>query len=304
MAEKQQGNKPARQKIDWKRELKWGISILAGLAIMTISFNFFFVPNSIAPGGITGLATIAYVLWGFPIGLVSAILNVPLFLLSWKRMGHAFALRSLLSMLVLSLMLDTVPIIKLTSDMLLASAMGGVLLGVGLAFVLMGNATTGGTDLLTAMVQKVFPNVSYGFLLLGIECSIVLVSAFTLGTEVTLYAVVALVVSSRLIDMLQAGVAEGRLFFVITKHPDEISTAIMDELERGVTLLQGKGAYSKQEKPVVFCVVFRNQVVPFKRLVHRIDPDAFVVLANVSETMGEGFNHILPPPGSGISNSR
>ena len=286
--------------ISWKQELKDAALVLAGLALMALSFNLFFVPNAIAPGGITGLATIFYVLWGWPVGLVSALLNVPLFLISWKHMGRTFAVRSLVAMLLLSLLLDLLPVVNLTGDMLLSSAMGGVILGVGLGLVVLGNASTGGTDLAAARLSRLFPHISFGWLLLLIECSIVLVSVFSLGAEVTLYAVVALVISSRLIDTMQAGVQEGRLFFVVSEKPEEISKAILERLERGVTLLDGYGAYSGQRRQIVFCVVSRGQVLPFKRLVHELDPSAFVVLANVSETMGEGFNHILPPPGSGM----
>ncbi len=282
-------------KRSWKEALKADAILLAGLVLMALSFDLFFVPSAIAPGGLTGLATVFHVLWGWPVGLVSALLNLPLFLIGWRSMGRTFAVRSFAAMLLLSLLLDLLPIVPLTQDRLLSAVFGGVLLGAGLALVLMGNATTGGTDLAAAMLRRLLPGLPFGRLLLLVESCVVLVSALTLGADVTLYAVVALAVSSRLIDAIQAGLEEGRLFFVISRCPREIGEAVMQRLNRGVTLLSGRGAYSGMELQVLFCVVTRGQVLPFKRLVQQIDPSAFVVLANVRETMGEGFGKLLPP---------
>ena len=125
------------QPIDWKKELKQDAQAVLGLLLMMVSYNYFFVPNQIAPGGVTGLATIIHYLWGIPVGLMSAVINIPLFLLSWKRMGTSFAARSLASMLLLSLFLDLFPSFALTEDNLLATITGGAILGVGLALVLM-----------------------------------------------------------------------------------------------------------------------------------------------------------------------
>ena len=138
---------------DWKQELRLDAWMVAGLLLMTVAYNYFFVPNQIAPGGVTGLATILYHLWGLPVGLMSAVINVPLFLLSWKQMGRTFAARSLVAMMLLSLFLDAFPMFAITEDLLLATILGGGILGVGLALVLMGNATTGGTDLALSLIH-------------------------------------------------------------------------------------------------------------------------------------------------------
>ena len=192
---------------DWKQELRLDAWMVAGLLLMTVAYNYFFVPNQIAPGGVTGLATILYHLWGLPVGLMSAVINVPLFLLSWKQMGRTFAARSLVAMMLLSLFLDAFPMFAITEDLLLATILGGGILGVGLALVLMGNATTGGTDLASAMIQRLLPHVSFGMILLIIEILIVSFSGLVFGVHLALYAAVSLFLTSRIVDMLQEGVA-------------------------------------------------------------------------------------------------
>ena len=267
---------------------------MLGLLLMMVSYNYFFVPNQIAPGGVTGLATIIHYLWGIPVGLMSAVINIPLFLLSWKRMGTSFAARSLASMLLLSLFLDLFPSFALTEDNLLATITGGAILGVGLALVLMGNATTGGTDLAAAMIQRALPHLSFGVILLVIEICIVTFSGFVFGAQKALYAAVSLFLTSRLVDMLQEGVASSRLFFIISPKSDEIAHRILIELDRGVTTLDGHGVYSGEDKQVIFSVVSSKEVHSIKKIVHEVDPNAFVVLTVANETMGEGFSRLMP----------
>ncbi len=273
---------------------------LFGLLLMALAFKLFFIPSHIAPGGFTGLATICHVLWGWPVGVTAALLNLPLFVFSRRRMGSAFLLRSLAAMLLLSLLLDGLPSFRLSGDLLLSSALGGLLMGLGLSLVLLGNATTGGSDLLAALLSGFFPGISLGWLLLCIEGGIVLLSALALGTEVTLYAAAALLISTRLVDALQAGMQESRLFFVMTRQPESLIRAVSERLHRGATLLEARGAYRGETHPLVLCAVDRRQVLPFKRIVQETDPSAFVVLTRASETMGEGFRRILPPLGDGL----
>lgn len=282
------------KEFDWKQELKQDGLMVAGLFLMMASYNYFFVPNQIAPGGVTGLATILYHLWGLPVGLMSAVINIPLFLLSWRRMGRTFAARSLVAMMLLSLLLDSFPILALTEDNLLATIIGGALLGVGLALVLMGNATTGGTDLAAAMIQRGLPHLSFGIILLVIEVCIVTFSGIVFGAQKALYAAVSLFLTSRLVDMLQEGVASSRLFFIISAKSAEISRRILDELDRGVTTLRGQGEYSGNAVSVIFCVVSKQEVHAIKKIVHQEDPSAFVVLTVANETMGEGFSRLTP----------
>ena len=210
-------------------------------------------------------------------------------------MGTSFAARSLASMLLLSLFLDLFPSFALTEDNLLATITGGAILGVGLALVLMGNATTGGTDLAAAMIQRALPHLSFGVILLVIEMCIVTFSGFVFGAQKALYAAVSLFLTSRLVDMLQEGVASSRLFFIISPKSDEIAHRILIELDRGVTTLDGHGVYSGEvAKQVIFSVVSSKEVHSIKKIVHEVDPNAFVVLTVANETMGEGFSRLMP----------
>ena len=282
------------REFDWKTELKQDVLMVVGLLLMMLSYNFFFVPNQLAPGGVTGLATIIYYLWGVPVGLMSAVINIPLFLISYKRMGRAFAARSLAAMLLLSLFLDTFPSFAMTEDLLLATIVGGALLGAGLALVLMGNASTGGTDLASAVINRLFPHLSFGTILLVIELCIVTFSGFVFGAQNALYAGVSLFLTSYIVDMLQEGVATSRLFFIISPQSGRIAQRIMTELERGVTALSGKGLYSGSDTSVIFSVVSKKEVHAVKKIVHEEDPHAFVVLTVANETMGEGFSRLMP----------
>lgn len=279
---------------DWKTELKQDGMMIAGLFVMMLSYNFFFVPNQLAPGGVTGLATIIYYLWDIPVGLMSAVINIPLFILSYRSMGRSFAARSFVAMLLLSLLIDSFPSFAVTEDLLLATILGGGILGVGLAMVLMGNASTGGTDLASAIINRAFPHLSFGLILLVIELCIVTFSGFVFGVQNALYAGVSLFLTSYLIDMLQEGVASSRLFFIISPKSDRIARRIMEELERGVTSLSGKGLYTGNETHVIFSVVNKKEVHAVKKIIHEEDPNAFVVLTNANETMGEGFSRLMP----------
>ncbi len=184
--------------------------------------------------------------------------------------------------------------LALTEDNLLATITGGAILGVGLALVLMGNATTGGTDLAAAMIQRALPHLSFGVILLVIEMCIVTFSGFVFGAQKALYAAVSLFLTSRLVDMLQEGVASSRLFFIISPKSDEIAHRILIELDRGVTTLDGHGVYSGEDKQVIFSVVSSKEVHSIKKIVHEVDPNAFVVLTVANETMGEGFSRLMP----------
>ena len=158
----------------------------------------------------------------------------------------------------------------------------------------MGNATTGGTDLAAAMIQRALPHLSFGVILLVIEMCIVTFSGFVFGAQKALYAAVSLFLTSRLVDMLQEGVASSRLFFIISPKSDEIAHRILIELDRGVTTLDGHGVYSGEDKQVIFSVVSSKEVHSIKKIVHEVDPNAFVVLTVANETMGEGFSRLMP----------
>jgi len=265
------------------------VLIIVGTLLTALSFNFFLVPHRIAPGGVSGIATVLYYLFRIPIGFTMLLLNIPLFIIGIKQLGGGFGLRTLIATVLLSLFTDLVKVPSLTEDPILASVYGGVLMGTGLGIVFRANATTGGTDLFAKILHNFFPIIGIGWVMFIIDFLVVLAAAIVFGPSEALYALASLYISARLIDLILEGLNAAKAFIIISDHSAEISQKIMEELDRGVTLLHGKGAYTMREKDVILCVINRAQVSKLKSLVVSIDPAAFVLVADVREVMGEGF---------------
>lgn len=274
--------------------LEWPM-LIAGIFLTAIPYPMFFIPNDIAPGGLSGVATLVRALSGWPVGLVAALLNAPLFLLSWRNMGTKFAVKSLIGVLGISLVIDWFPVPPITQDPILAAVFGGVITGSGLGLVIRAGATTGGTDMIAALIHKRIPALTVGGLLMALDCCVILASAFVFNTQSALYAIIATFISSVMIDRVVEGFERAKAFFVFSRQSDILATAVMDGLGRGATLLHGKGAYSGQEQEILLCVVSRMQVPQFKTIVRETDPDAFVMVTDVREVLGEGFTRDAAP---------
>ncbi len=263
--------------------------VLVGVLLLTAGYNLFFIQNSIAPGGFTGLATILHAKLGWPVGLVVLIMNLPLFVLSYKEMGLRFFLMSVLATVGLSMLIDLLPKIRLTDDLLLASVYGGFLLGVGLALVLRGGATTGGSDMTARLLNKRVPALRIAWILLAVDSVVVVLAGLAFGLQMSLYALIALFISSRIVDLFQEGATSAKAFFIITTSPQAIADEIFAKLNRGATALKGEGMYSGKGLHVLLCVVYRTQVTQLKAIVHELDPGAFVIVTDVREALGKGF---------------
>lgn len=272
-----------------KRTIIQWLSLVTGVFLTALPFPILLVPNDIAPGGVTGVATLIHSITGWPIGLMAAIINVPLFLLSWRRMGRGFAVRSLICTLGVSAVIDLLPFGPITSDPILAAVFGGVIMGAGLGLVIRGGATTGGTDMAASLIHARIPSFSVGGLILALDFCIVVASAFVFSIQASMYALITIFLTSKVIDMVVEGFDSSKAFFVFSAKSEEIAAAIMTDMDRGATLLHSKGAYSSREGDVLLCVVRRMEVPGFKRLVSSIDPNAFVMLTDVREVHGEGF---------------
>jgi len=269
--------------------LKDYILIVAGTLLTALAFNFFLIPHKIAPGGLSGIGTVLYYLFSIPVGVTMLLLNVPIFIMAVKELGRDFGFKTLLATILLSLFIDLAKVPSLTEDSILASIYGGVLMGLGLGLVFQGNATTGGTDLFAKIVHKFHPFVGVGWILFAVDFIVVFTAALVFGPSQALYALVSLYLSARVIDLMLEGLNSAKAFIIISDHADDISHRIMTELDRGVTFLDGKGAYTMQKKNVILCVVNRVQVVRLKAIVNEVDPLAFVLVTDVREVMGEGF---------------
>ena len=266
-----------------------------GCLIAGVSFAQFFVPNDIAPGGVTGIATLIAAGTSWPVGLLSAVLNVPLFLVGYKAVGRRFVLRSFLSMLGLSLCIDLLPQQAVTNDMMLASLYGGILLGIGLGLVLRGGATTGGTDLAAQLVHNRIPVISVGTFLFGIDCVVVSAAELVFDPQAALWALIALFISTKVMDIVLQGWNTAHQFFIISDSAEAIARRINQEMDRGATLLSARGSYSGEEKGMVFCVINKNEMTQLKEIIAAEDERAFVTVSEVHEAMGEGFSGLKKP---------
>ncbi len=272
-----------------KQNIKAYVQILLGAAITALAFDLFFLPNNIAPGGITGVATLLNHLTGARVGLFSIVLNAPLFLLGFRSVGGRFAFRSLIAMLALSLLIDLIPRIPLTDDMLLATMFGGGVMGVGLGLVLRGGATTGGTDLAAKIIHNHWSPVSVGGLLFALDCLVVAAAGLVFDAQAALYAMIAILVCSKVIDWVLQGWNTAKQLLIISDQAETIARRVTSELDRGATLLSATGAYSGEPRGMMLCVVSNAEVSRLKEIVAEVDPRAFVTVSNIHEAMGEGF---------------
>lgn len=280
------------KKLFTKEQLLPWAQILFGCLVGAASYPWFLTPNHIAPGGITGIATVLNYLFQWPVGTVSLILNIPLFLIGYKAMGKSFVIRSLVATVLLSLFIDFLPLKPMTDDPLLGSIFGGVLLGIGLGFVLKGGATTGGTDMAARVVHNHIPHLSVGLILFAIDCLVVILAGFQIEVKYALYAFICLYVSSKMIDVVMEGLTTEKACYISSLKWDNIRQALMEELGRGVTLISAKGGYRGEERPMVLCVVSAQELGRLKTIVRREDPTAFVYISDAHEVLGEGFRKL------------
>ena len=272
------------------------VQIIIGCVIGAAAYPTFLVPNNIAPGGLTGVATILNYMFQWPVGTVSLIMNIPLFLVGYRTMGRIFAFRCLVATLLFSVLIDILPLqpvsVEPVLDPLLGTLFGGVLLGIGLGLILRGGATTGGTDMIARMVHRRFNFISVGMFLFALDFLVVIAAALTISGEKALYALINIYVCSRVIDDVMVGFGGNKACFVMTGAWEKVTRRVMDEVGRGVTYLEAKGAYSGKSRPVVMCVASRQEMSALKRIVQEEDEKAFMFITDAHETLGEGFSRL------------
>ena len=267
--------------------------ITVASAIYAVGFNWFYVPNDIAFGGITGVGQIinAILPWA-PIGTVVIILNIPLFILGWRLLGGHLLLSSLYAMAVSSVFIDLIN--SLVSfepmDHLLACVFGGVLMGASLGLVFQQGATTGGTDLIARLLKLKISWLPMGKLLMATDLVVIVATAIAFGSVYSaLYGLVALYIASLVMDKVLYGMDSAKVAYIISDRFREIADVIVNDLDRGVTILQGQGAYAGTEKKVLMCAFKQRQIVSIKKMVKDIDPTAFVIVCDAHEVLGDGF---------------
>ena len=282
---------PSFLKKEWKNDrVRAYFEIVLGCLIGGAAYPLFLVPNNIAPGGLTGIATIFNYLWGWPVGVTSMLLNLPLFLIGYKAMGRVFVFRSFVATVLFSAFIDLLQLPPLTDDVLLGSVYGALVLGVGLGLIMRGGATTGGSDMVARMVHQKFPVVTVGAFLFLVDCAVILCAAFTMSARAALYALICIFVNAKAVDLVLAGFGSAKACFMITNQAESISRRILKELDRGATVLTATGAYSGEGRTVLISVVSSREVIPLKKIVRQEDEKAFMFITDTHETLGEGFS--------------
>ena len=275
-----------------KQLLKDYALIVLGTFLAALSLPLFFLPYDIAPGGISGISTVLASVLPLSVGLISFVLNVPLFLIGWRTVGWRFAVRSFIAMTLMSLFIDLVPVRDVSGNVMLASVFGGVLLGVGLGLVVRAGATTGGTDMAAKMIHSRVAFLPIAAILFLIDGLVVAVAALAFGLQAALWALIALFVSSQAMDSVIKGFNTAMQFMIISRDAEEIVRRIHTEIDRGCTRLMAEGTYSRLPVGTLLCVVSRTEAPRLKKLVAEVDPQAFVTVCNVHEVLGEGFTGI------------
>lgn len=276
--------------MSWKIFTKF-FWVTVGVAVTALGLDLFLVPNKIAAGGTSGIATILHHMIGTPVGLTMLALDIPLYALGIYRLGLGFGLRSLYGSVSLAVLVDLfslyVPVP--TRDPLLASLFGGVLVGLGLGLVFRFRGTTGGTDL-AAAILRTYTGMNIGQLLFVIDGIVVVAAGIIFQSwELALYALITIFVTTRVIDMVQEGISYAKAFFIISDHTGIIAARILHDLGRGATALTGRGLFTGSDREVILTVVNRSEVTRLKEMVYEIDPRAFIMVADVREVLGEGF---------------
>lgn len=278
-----------------KKNIKKGIiegaGTVLGSATMAFGVASFLLPNQLSSGGVSGIATITYYFLKIPMGTMILLLNIPLFLFAWYRIGKEFFVKSIIGTVSLSLfidILDKYPAV--TTDRLLASIYGGVIIGIGTAIILKVGSSTGGTELITNIIKTYNPHISMSRYLTIIDTLIIIFNIlFFEQIEIGLYSVITIYLYGKLIDIIFEGVYYTKLLFIISDKSQEISEKIGQDVERGVTGLYGKGMYSNKDKLILICAASRGDIVKIKNIAKDIDKKSFLVVANAREVLGKGF---------------
>ena len=276
------------------RKILWPVLVMAvASAVYALGFVWCYVPNGIAFGGLTGVAQIINrLLPVLPIGVTVIVLNVPLFLLGWKFIGGRLLVSSLYAMFLSSVFIDLLTPLRDWQPMepLLGCIFGGLLTGLGLGLVFQQGATTGGTDLIARLLKLKLAWLPMGRLLLGIDLAVILLAALAFGTlNASLYGLVALYVSTIVMDGVLYGLDTAKVAYIISDKNKEICDTIVRDMDRGVTILHGQGAYTGTDKDVLMCAFKQREIAAIRAAVKEIDPNAFLIVCDAHEVLGEGF---------------
>ncbi|MCM3711251.1 YitT family protein [Sporosarcina luteola] len=266
------------------------IQIIAGATLVGLAFNIFFLPARIAAGGISGVSTILYELFGYNPAYVQWMINIPLIILGLLLAGKEFSAKTIVGTFFVPFVIYLTGGLQLSVDNpFLSSIYGGIMLGIGLGIVYRGNGSTGGTALIAQLLKK-YTGISSGFSQLIVDGVVVVTSAFVFNFELALYALMSIYVTSKVIDFVQLQTSPTKLVLIITEHEEKIQSVIQNEIDRGLTKVKSTGGYSNDEKTMILCVVEQSEAVYLKKLLQTAEPSSFVIFLNASEILGLGFS--------------
>ena len=265
--------------------------IAIGTIIMAAGLELFLIPNQLSTGGFSGIAIIIYYILKVPVGTTILLLNIPLFIIAYFKVGKEFFAKAVIGTIFLSIFLNAFEKINpITEDRFLAFLYGSVIVGIGTAMVLKVNGSTGGTDLLANIIRSFKPHLKTGSLIVALDTIIIIANTFFFkDIEVGLYSALAIYILGKILDIFFEGINFTKMLIIISPKWEEISKKINEELRRGTTALYGEGMYTKEEKKLLLCIMSRSEIVEARKLIEEIDPTAFVIISNAREVYGKGF---------------
>ncbi|MGE8202955.1 YitT family protein [Heyndrickxia sp. NPDC080065] len=264
--------------------------VIIGAILVGLSYNMFLLPSKLAAGGISGVSTILHELYGFPPAYMQFLINIPLFIIGWITMGKDFSGKTLVGTFCVPFVIWLSANIPYTvTNPFLGSLYGGIVLGVGLGIVYKGNGSTGGTAAIAQIVKK-FTGLSSGYCQLIVDGFVVIASLIVFNLELTLFALMCIYVTSKVIDIVQLRTSATKLILIITEEEEKVQEMIRDGIDRGLTKIRTVGGYSNQNKTMILCVTEQSEAVELKKMLQQEIPTAFVVFINASEILGRGFS--------------
>lgn len=270
------------------------LKMTIGTLIMAIGIEQFLLPNQLSTGGFSGIGTVVYYITEIPVGTTMLVLNIPLFIIAYFKVGKKFFINAVIGTFLLSYFLNVFQKINsVTDDRILACLYGSTIVGIGTAIVLKANGSTGGTELLANVIRKYNPEMKTGTLMIIFDTLIVIANTiFFKEIEIALYSALAIYIMGKILDIFFEGIDFAKMLLIISPKWEQISDAINKELKRGSTALYGKGMYKKQEKNILLCVMSRAEIREARKIIEEIDSSAFIIITNAREVFGEGFKEV------------
>lgn len=276
-----------------KQLLIEAVGLIVGCLLLSVGINMFLKPHTIAPGGLSGFAVVLNKVTNIPVSIVMLLIGIPLVVLAYKVLGKKNFIKTLIGTIVFSITLDitdSLSQIKVTNDLLLSAISGAILVGAGLGIMLRSDVSTGGTDLIALILSKKFPGIKLTKFMTCIDAFVVISSGVvSKNLEIALYSAIALYIIVKVIDAIMENFDYSKSFLIISEKPDELKKVITTDLDRGLTVLQGEGGYTSSKKEVLLVAVPKREEVALKKLVHSVDPEAFMLINEVHEVVGRGF---------------